>query len=281
MDHRDQLLAICIELASLPGISLWELLEPEEIEHWLGFLDGDFLYSQPWTLTLAIQKPSEVLKRLVHLYHEPDQLANALGDLGQCGWSWWMVSQREFESMNASDKYAIRAALDLRAAKMSRLLGQLTSEALKMTLIHRLCEEGLPLQISLPSQARLLKSMGLDLPWGRSPMGPDEISQAILQSGPEGTVGLMMDRVRRGDSSGAEVPKPIGHYSLPGIQEGHALAPMGRINQWGKLHRSWFDRGKSSFVCDTHLARSIPVLCRHYAPLLTLFHLMPRKRVHA
>jgi hypothetical protein len=268
-DHRDQLLAYAYALAGTQD--LIELLDPEEIPHWLDYLDDDFVFSQPWTLGIILRHPELALGHLAKVPRDAAERAQVLGNLGQCGWSWWLVPPALLKGLAPGVSVALREAISLLARRRITALHAVTNPAARSTAVARLCEEGLFLPLEPDVRRLYLDQLGFPSELLEKPWRPHDLAIQLCQQ-QEGFVGgLIRQLLQPGPGRLPSLPRPpvTGLVGLP-----EALAPLVAISGWGRAYQHWASTAETSLVEEKPWAEATPALFRWYGPLFTIFALL-------
>ena len=267
-DHRDQMLAYAYALA---GTDLLKLLEPEEIRHWLGYLDDDFVFSQPWTLGIVLRHPELALAHLAEAPWDVSTRAQVLGNLGQCGWSWWLVPPGLLSRLEPGTATILNESLALLARRRINSLNAVTNPAARSTAVARLCEEGLFLALEPKVRQLYLKQLGFPSEMLEHPWRPRDLAYRLCQQQEDFIGGLIRQLLQPGPERAPQLPRPpvIGLFDLP-----PALAPLVALSGWGRAYRQWAGTAQASLVVAGHWAEATPTLFRSYGPLFTFFALL-------
>ena len=162
-DDRDRLLTFTFGLAS-QVVDFWspECFNGEEQEAILDHLEGDVLFSQPWTLALALRHPGVVLDEVARRWPEPAVLSKQLARLAQAGWTWWVVGPAAWKELAPPIRGRLREALQRRYLDCRRCLHlrDPIDPATRLALVARICEEGFIHCLGSHQRRELMKAMG-------------------------------------------------------------------------------------------------------------------------
>jgi len=141
----------------------WRWLERRETfqseeAHWLGFLEDDFQFSQPWTCAIALADPCLLMQRLLH-----SQARQALlHRLASSSWNWWHLLPQHQEALGAPAWRILSTDLEELGAKHLaelRHLLQSQRDCLLQTILQRLVECGFLLVLPPKLRQELLETM--------------------------------------------------------------------------------------------------------------------------
>lgn len=266
-DHRDRLLQFAFNLSETHDL---ESLIPEEIAYWLNFLDHDFLFSQPWTLGIALRHPEKALQHLAGLHSEPSHLAEALARLGQSGWCWWLISQPMMKRANAATSGRLDEALRIRAADAIDGLRTTQNPGMRLTLLQRYCEEGLHLHLAKGQQLELFQAMGLPLEWLKAPRNWIDVGRSLLQNEATGPLGDCIHNL----VVGPFVPRTLPRHRKSAVTLGTQapfLESLNRLAAWADAYRKWSPGASQSLICAEGWSEATPEIFRYFAVPLTAF----------
>lgn len=268
-DFRDQLLGYSYDLAETHD--LLGLLEREEIDHWLDYLGDDFVFSQPWTLGIALRHPKRTLKYIAGAPWDEEKRLQALGNLGQSGWSWWLIAPSGIMSMDPE----LRATLLTTAGQLARrritAIHGITSPSVRAAAVARICEEGLFLALE-PSVRRLfLERLGFPVDLMEQPWKPKDLSVRLCQQQDD----FLGNLVQRLFQPNPDPPPLLPQPPIPGVPGlPPAFERLTRVSGWGRAYHQWVKGSNVSLICSTPWATATPEVFRHYGPLFTFFALL-------
>ena len=268
-DYRDQLLSFAYDLAETAN--LIELLDYEEIYHWLDYLSDDFVFSQPWTLGIALRHPKMTLKYIARSEWGDEEKVQALGNLGQSGWSWWLVPPADIETMAPELRAIILQSASTLARRRITALHGITNPAARTAAISRLCEEGLFLALEPTVRRLYLEQMGFPVELMEKPWDAKSLSARICQQQDDFLGGLIRQLLQPSPEPPPLLPKPpeSGLLGLPPV-----LERVMRLSGWGRAYRQWAATETGSLISAPHWDKATPEVFRHYGPLFTFFALL-------
>jgi len=245
-DFRDQLLGYVYDLAETHD--LLHLLEPEEVLHWLDYLGDDFVFSQPWTLGIALRHPILALNHIAGAPWDEDRRMQAIGNLGQSGWSWWLVPPFALESMEPALRETLRQTVSCVARRRITALHGVSNAAVRATAISRICEEGIFLALDTPVRRLFLEQMGFPVDLMEQPWKAKNLSIRLCQQ-QDDFLGNLIQRLFHPNPEPAPLlPKP----PLPGVPGlPPALDRLTRLSGWGRAYHQWVPGGDGSLICSS------------------------------
>lgn len=266
-DHRDRILHFVYDFA---GTHDPEGFISEDVQSWLGHLEHDFLFSQPWTLGIALRHPDQALLRLADLHHDPESLSEALARLGQSGWSWWLVPYPMAKQLNASTGGRLEEALINRAKTAMSALKQVQNPGAKLTLIHRFCEEGFHRFLPKEQRFEMLKAMEFPIDWMRTSRSWSDMGGCLLRGEVKGLPSQVIGNLIMGPFKPRPLPK------LPKVKvsigaQAPILESIERLAPWAAAYSKWSHAASRSLLCADPWPDVVPDIFRHYAVPLTLF----------
>lgn len=268
-DYRDQQLRFVYDLAETHN--LLELLERGEIQHWLEYLGDDFLFSQPWTLGIALRHPKMTLEHIIGSTWSDEKKLQALGNLGQSGWTWWIIPPADIASMDPEVRTPLLAFIAQLARRRVTALDGITNPGIRSVAIARLCEEGLFLHLEPAAQRLLLEWMGFPVEMMEQPSRAQDLAPRLCQQQGDFLGGLIQGIFTPSPEPPPPLPKPpvSGLAGLPPV-----LEPLTRLSGWGRAYHHWMQTESSSLICAKSWADATPEVFRHYGPLFTFFALL-------
>ncbi len=268
-DSRDQLLGFAYDLAETNN--LLDLLERDEIDHWLGYLGDDFLFSQPWTLGIALRHPKMTLKHIIRSSWSEEEKLHALGNLGQSGWTWWLVPLADIASMDPELRAPLLTCITLLARRRVTALHEITNPGIRRVAIARLCEEGLFLHLGPAVRRLFLQQMGFPVEMMEQPWSARELAQRLCQQQDDFLGGLIQAIFTPSPEPSPLLPTP----PVPGLSGlPPALGPLTKLSGWGRAYHLWMRTESSSLICAKSWPGATPEVFRHYGPLFTFFALL-------
>jgi hypothetical protein len=268
-DSRDQLLAFAYDLAE--SQNLLELLERDEIDHWLDYLSDDFVFSQPWTLGIALRHPKMTLKHIARANWGDEERLQSLGNLGQSGWSWWLVPPADLETMDPELRSIILQSASTLARRRITALHGITNPAVRTSAVARLCEEGLFLVLEPTVRRLYLEQMGFPVDLMEKPWNANALAARICQQQDDFLGGHIQRILHPSPEPPPMLPKPpaTGLLGLPPV-----LDRITRLSGWGRAYRQWASEESGSLISAPHWHKATPEVFRHYGPLFTFFALL-------
>ena len=265
-DYRDQQLELVYDLAKTN--ELLDLFEPEEIVHWLDYLGDDFLFSQPWTLGIALRHPRTALEHLLKAPWSQERKLQALGNLGQSGWTWWLVHPSEIAAMEPGLQAQLYDLTSQLAQWRVTALNDITNEGVRRVAVARLCEEGLFIPQGIAVRRLFLEQMGFPTGLMKHPWTAKTLAARLVQ--PEDD--FLNDWIQ---SLFAPCPEPAPLLpnppvnGIPGLPS--ALERLTRLSGWGRVYRSWRAADAGSLIQAPSWSEATPEVFRHYGPLFAFF----------
>lgn len=268
-DYRDQLLSFAYDLAETHDLT--DFFEHEEIKHWLDFLGDDFLFSQPWTLGIALRHPRLALEHIISAPWTEAKKSQALGNLGQSGWTWWLVSPSDIGSM-AWEQRALLLTLTSRLARQRiTALHRISNPGVRNVAVARLCEEGLFLALEAPARRLFLQQMGFPVDLMDKPWRPKDLAARMLQQQDSFLVDQIALLIEPSPEPAPVLPKPPTN-GLPGLPE--MFERLTRLSGWGRAYGHWVNERRGSLICAPSWSKATPEVFRHYGPLFAFFALL-------
>jgi|GEM_PF-7119554 len=268
-DFRDQLLGYAYDLAETHD--LLDLLEPDEVLHWLDYLGDDFVFSQPWTLGIALRHPIMALSHIAGARWDEDRRIQAIGNLGQSGWSWWLVPSSELESMEPTLRETLLQTVSVVARRRITALHRISNAAVRADAISRICEEGIFLALDTPVRRLFLEQMGFPVDLMEQPWKAKNLSIRLCQQ-QDDFLGNLIQQIFQPN------PEPIPLLSKPPVPGVPGLPPaldrLTRLSGWGRAYSQWVPEEDSSLICASSWSKATPEVFRHYGPLFTFFALL-------
>jgi hypothetical protein len=263
------LLAFAYDLAE--SQNLLELLERDEIDHWLDYLSDDFVFSQPWTLGIALRHPKMTLKHIARAAWGDEERLQALGNLGQSGWSWWLVPPADLETMDPELRSIILQSASMLARRRITALHGITNPAVRTSAVARLCEEGLFLALEPTVRRLYLEQMGFPVDLMEKPWNANALAARICQQQDDFLGGHIQRILHPSPEPPPLLPKhpATGLLGLPPV-----LDRITRLSGWGKAYRQWALEESGSLISAPHWHKATPEVFRHYGPLFTFFALL-------
>jgi hypothetical protein len=250
---------------------LIDLLEPEEPTHWLDYLGDDFVFSQPWTLGIALRHPRMALEHIAAAPWTEERRIQALGNLGQSGWSWWLVPPSALEAMEPSLRATLQQSIaSLARQRMTAFYGT-SNAAVRSAAVARICEEGLFLALEPPAMRLFLSQMGFPVELMERGWTGTGLAQRVCQQQDDFLGGLIQQIFLPSPESAPLLPgAPLP--GIPGLPP--ALERLSRLAGWGRAYHQWYPSAAESLICTHAWAGATPEVFRHYGPLFTFFALL-------
>jgi len=268
-DHRDQLLGFVYDLAETHN--LLDLLEQDEVDHWLEYLGDDFLFSQPWTLGIALRHPKMALKYIIRSNWSEEKKLQALGNLGQSGWTWWLVPPSDIASLDPELRSSLLTDITLLARHRVTALHGITNHGTRRVAIARLCEEGLFLHLEPAVRRLFLQQMGFPVDMMEQSWRPKELAARLCQQQDDFLGNLIRAIFEPSPEPIPLLPKPP-MPGLPGLPP--AFEKLTRLSGWGRAYHRWMQTKAGSLICAEAWSEATPEVFRYYGPLFTFFALL-------